>query len=150
MRGGSLGGGTPGATGATGPSHLTVQMPATLTTSLGTITAIGSQWRLESSLLVPANSIRIFFGAAYSASSSYWTWTPGYITPGSPGSAGSFTAIGSGRSHQATAITKYALETYTHSEVTIPSGSLLAVTCVPTNFPSPSTYGDHFFYFGKV
>ena len=139
--------GDPGATGATGPSKVIVKVDATLTTSGGTITVVCDQGRLAADLVLSANAIQIFFGAGYGTSNAYWTWQPGYVTPGTPGS---FTAIGSGRSNQSVAVSRFSVETYSHSGVTIPAGSIPAVQCIPTNFPSTAAYGDHFFYFGNV
>lgn len=128
--------GNDGAAGAQGPTVVGVSVPATLTTSQGTVRILSPFGALPAAKTLAANSIKIHFGTGYSASdSSNWLWTPGYVTPGSPGS---FTAIGSGRRNNVAggAAISMSTETYSHSQVTIPQGAIPAVTCAPTNFPS--------------
>ena len=128
--------GATGATGATGPTPRTVRIPGSLTTSSGLQKVQTDAGPLGVSRTIPANSIKFYFGTGYSASNSAnWTWQPGYMTPGNPGT---FTAIGSGRQNNVAggAAVSKSVETYTHPEVTIPAGSVEMVTCLPTNFPS--------------
>lgn len=131
--------GADGATGPQGPTTVSVRIPGSLTTSSGTQTILSDVGPLAAAKTIAANSIKLHFGAGYSASnSSNWLWTPGYVTPGSPGS---FTSIGSGRQNNVAggAVIARSTETYTHAEVTIPQGAIPAMTAAPTNFPSPNT-----------
>lgn len=135
--------GDKGDTGPQGPTPVTVRIPGSLTTSSGTQTILSSVGRLAAAKTIPANTIQITFGTGYSASnSSNWLLTPGYMTPGNPGS---FTAIGSGRRNDVAggAIVARHTETYSHPEVTVPQGAVMAATMTPTNFPSPNAgYAD--------
>lgn len=135
--------GDPGATGPAGPTTVSARIPGSLTTSSGTQTISSSVGPLAAAKTLAANSIKLHFGAGYSASNtSNWKWTPGYWTPGTPGT---FTAIGSGRQNNVAggAVAAMSTETYAHAEVTIPQGSIPAAQAVPTNFPSPNTgYSD--------
>lgn len=128
--------GAPGVTGPQGPTTVSVKIDAALTTSQGAVRLLAKTGPLTADKLLPANSIKFHYGTGYSASdSSFWMWQPGYVTPGSPGT---FTAIGAGRANNVAggACISMSTETYTHPQVTIPAGAIPAVVMTPTNFPS--------------